>query len=136
LWEPVSYPFEALVTNLPASVDAVDVRRDVTTGVQTRKIGFRNWVKHFGIKRLCVQYLWGTGALYHLSIAAHNFCVLLQRQLGQLGKCELHKLRWRLCVREANRPLAGCAGRSQSGPVAENVEQTHRAAQLPCGCLP
>ena len=48
----------------------------------------------FGIKRLCVDNFWGTEALHHLAIAAYNLCVLLQRRLGQLEKCELNTLRW------------------------------------------
>jgi len=34
--------------------------------------------------------------MHHLAIAAYNLCVLLQRRLGQLEKCELNTLRWRL----------------------------------------
>jgi hypothetical protein len=37
----------------------------------------------------------------HLAIAAYNLCVLLQRRLGQLEKCELNTLRWRLFARAA-----------------------------------
>ena len=40
-------------------------------------------------------------ALHHLAIAAYNLCVLLQRRLGQLEKCELNTLRWRLFGRVA-----------------------------------
>ncbi|MDB6129909.1 MAG: Transposase domain protein, partial [Verrucomicrobiales bacterium] len=36
-----------------------------------------------------------------LTIAAYNLCVLLQRRLGQLEKCELNTLRWRLFSRAA-----------------------------------
>jgi hypothetical protein len=50
----------------------------------------------FGIKRLCGDNFWDTEALHHLAIAAYNLCVLLQRRLGQLEKCELNTLRWRL----------------------------------------
>ena len=31
---------------------------------------------------------------WYLAIAAYNLCVLLQRRLGQLEKCELNTLRW------------------------------------------
>ena len=50
----------------------------------------------FGIKRLGVENFWGTEALHHLAIAAYNLCVPLLRRLGQLEKCELNTLRWRL----------------------------------------
>ena len=55
----------------------------------------------FGIKRLAVKSFWGTEAMHHLAIAAYNLCVLLQRRLGQLEKCELNTLRWRLFSRAA-----------------------------------
>ncbi len=61
----------------------------------------------FGIKRLCVDNFWGTEALHHLAIAAYNLCVLLQRRLGQLEKCELNTLRWRLFGRAAVWSRAG-----------------------------
>ena len=57
--------------------------------------------EQFGIKRLAVKNFWGTEAMHHLAIAAYNLCVLLQRKLGQLEKCELHTLRWRLFSRAA-----------------------------------
>jgi len=40
-------------------------------------------------------------AMHHLAIAAYNLCALLQRRLGQLEKCELNTLRWRLFSRAA-----------------------------------
>jgi hypothetical protein len=55
----------------------------------------------FGIKRLCVGNFRGTEAMHHLVIAACNLCVLLQRRLGQLEKCELNILCWRLFSRAA-----------------------------------
>jgi hypothetical protein len=48
-----------------------------------------------------VDNFWGTEAMHHLAIAAYNLCVLLQRRLGQLEKCELNTLRWRLFSRAA-----------------------------------
>ncbi len=57
--------------------------------------------QQFGIKRLCVENFCGTEAMHHLAIAAYNLCALLQRRLGQLKKCELNTLRWRLFGRAA-----------------------------------
>jgi hypothetical protein len=57
--------------------------------------------EQFGIKRLYVDNFWGPEAMHHLAIAAYNLCVLLQRRLGQLEKCELNTLRWRLFGRAA-----------------------------------
>lgn len=100
LFDLPGYRYQALVTNLPASVSAVDVwrryhgRADIENRI--KELG-----EQFGIKRLCVENFWGTEALHHLAIAAYNLCVLLQRRLGQLEKCELKTLRWRLFGRAA-----------------------------------
>jgi len=106
LLELEGYRFQALVTNLPASVDALAVWRRYRGWAdlenRTKELG-----EQFGIKRLCVQNFWGTEALHHLAIAAYNLCVLLQRRLGQLAKCELNTLRWRLLGRAAVWSRAG-----------------------------
>ncbi len=100
LLDLAGYRFQALVTNLPGSVDALTVwrryhgRADLEN--RSKELG-----EQFGIKRLCVHSFWGTEALHHLAIAACNLCVLLQRRLGQLEKCELNTLRWRLFGRAA-----------------------------------
>ena len=100
LLEVPGYRFQALVTNLPASVDPLTVWRQYNG-----RADIENRIKElghqFGIKRLCVDNFWGTEAMHHLAIAAYNLCVLLQRRLGQLEKCELNTLRWRLFSRAA-----------------------------------
>jgi hypothetical protein len=100
LLEVPGYRFQALVTNLPLSVDALGVWR-----YYNGRADLENRIKElgdqFGIKRLCVCNFWGTEAMHHLAIAAYNLCVLLQRRLGQLEKCELNTLRWRLFSRAA-----------------------------------
>jgi hypothetical protein len=100
LLEVPGYRFQALVTNLPRSVDALSVWRQYNG-----RADIENRIKElggqFGIKRLCVENFWGTEAMHHLAIAAYNLCVLLQRRLGQLEKCELNTLRWRLFGRAA-----------------------------------
>jgi hypothetical protein len=94
------YRFQALWTNLPPSVDALSVwrryhgRADIENRI--RELGAQ-----FGIKGLTAKSFWATEAMHHLAIAAYNLCVLLQRKLGQLEKCELHTLRWRLFARAA-----------------------------------
>jgi Transposase DDE domain group 1 len=94
------YRFQALVTNLPDSVDALNVwrRYNGRADIENR---IKELGDQFGIKRLCVDNFWGTEAMHHLAIAAYNLCVLLQRRLGQLEKCELNTLRWRLFGRAA-----------------------------------
>jgi Transposase DDE domain group 1 len=100
LLEVPGYRFQALVTNLPRSVDALNVWRQYNgrADIENR---IKELGQQFGLKRLCVENFWGTEAMHHLAIAAYNLCVLLQRRLGQLEKCELNTLRWRLFGRAA-----------------------------------
>jgi hypothetical protein len=100
LFELEGYRFQALVTNLPRSVDALGVWRRYN-GRADLENRIRELGEQFGIRRLCVEKFWGTEAMHHLAIAAYNLCVLLQRRLGQLEKCELNTLRWRLFGRAA-----------------------------------
>lgn len=94
------YRFQALVTNLPDSVDALTVWRRYN-GRADLENRIKELGDQFGIKRLCVSGFWGTEAMHHLAIAAYNLCVLLQRRLGQLELCQLNTLRWRLFGRAA-----------------------------------
>jgi len=100
LLEVPGYRFQALWTNLPSSWDALRVwrryhgRADIENRI--RELGGQ-----FGIKGLTAKSFWATEAMHHLAIAAYNLCVLLQRRLGQLEKCELLTLRWRLFGRAA-----------------------------------
>lgn len=100
LLEVPGHRFQALVTNLPPSVDALGVWRRYNGRAEIEN-RIRELGEQFGIKRLCCQSFWATEALHHLAIAAYNLCVLLQRRLGQLAKCELNTLRWRLFGRAA-----------------------------------
>jgi hypothetical protein len=101
LFELPGYRFQALVTNLPrASTTGLGVwrryngRGDIENRI--KELGHQ-----FGITGLCCRSFWATEAIYHLAITAYNLCVLLQRRLGQLDKCELVTLRWRLFTRAA-----------------------------------
>lgn len=100
LFDLEAYRFQALVTNLPPTVDALHVWRRYQ-GRADLENRIRELGQQFGIPRLCVHKFWGTEAMHHLAIAAYNLCVLLQRRLGQLDKCELNTLRWRLFGRAA-----------------------------------
>ena len=100
LFDLDGYRFQALVTNLPREVDALGVWRRYN-GRADLENRIKELGDQFGIKRLCVDGFWGTEAMHHLAIAAYNLCVLLQRRLGQLEKCELNTLRWRLFSRAA-----------------------------------
>lgn len=100
LLDAPGYRFQALWTNLPVSFSPLLVwrRYNGRADVENR---IKELGEQFGIKRLAVKNFWGTEAMHHLAIAAYNLCVLLQRRLGQLDKCELQTLRWRLFSRAA-----------------------------------
>ncbi len=100
LFDLEGYRFQALVTNLPDSVDALTVWRRYQ-GRADLENRIKELGQQFGIPRLCVQKFWGTEAMHQLAIVAYNLCVLLQRRLGQLEKCELNTLRWKLFGRAA-----------------------------------
>jgi DNA-directed RNA polymerase subunit N (RpoN/RPB10) len=100
LVEVPGYRFQSLLTNLPKQVDALAVWRRYN-GRADSENRIKELGDQFGIKRLCCQSFWATEAMHHLAIAAYNLCVLLQRRLGQLDKCELNTLRWRLFSRAA-----------------------------------
>ena len=129
--------FQALWTHLPPSVDALNVWRRYH-GRADSENRLRELGAQFGIKGLTARSFWATEALHPLAIAAYNLCVLLQRKLGQLEKCELNTLRWRLFGRAAVWSRAtgqadletGRAWRGGARLVAGNTGQTHSSAQL------
>lgn len=100
LLEVPGYRFQALVTNLSQNTDALGVwrRYNGRADIENR---LKELGSQFGIRGLCCQDFWATEALHHLAITAYNLCVLLQRRLGQLERCELGTLRWRLFARAA-----------------------------------
>ena len=94
------YRFQALATNLPLTVDPLNVwrRYNGRADIENR---IKELGSQFGIKGLCAHKFWATEAMHLLAILAYNLCVLLQRRLGQLDRCELNTLRWRLFTRAA-----------------------------------
>ena len=100
LMEVPGYRFQALWTNLGPEFSPLCVwrRYNGRADIENR---IKELGDQFGIKRLAVKNFWGTEAMHQLAIAAYNLCVLLQRRLGQIGKCELNTLRWRLFSRAA-----------------------------------
>jgi len=95
LLEVPGYKFQALRTNLPATVTPLEVwrryngRADIENRI--KELGIQ-----FGLKGLCCRSFWATEAACHLAICAYNLCVGLQRRLGQPVRAELTTLRWRL----------------------------------------
>lgn len=95
LLEVPGYRFQALRTNLPSSVNALEVwrRYNGRADIENR---IKELGTQFGLKGLCCRSFWATEAACHLAICAYNLCVGLQRRLGQPQRAELTTLRWRL----------------------------------------
>lgn len=89
------FKFQALRTNLPASVVPLEVwrRYNGRADIENR---IKELGAQFGLKGLCCRSFWATEAACHLAIAAYNLCVGLQRRLGQPHRAELGTLRRRL----------------------------------------
>jgi hypothetical protein len=89
------YRFQALRTNLPAAINALEVwrRYNGRADIENR---IKELGAQFGLKGLCCRSFWATEAACHLAICAYNLCVGLQRRLGQPQRAELTTLRWRL----------------------------------------
>ena len=100
LLEVPGYRFQALVTNLPRQVGALEVWRKYNgrADIENR---IKELGEQFAIKRLTCTGFWATEAVHHLAITAYNLCVLLQRRLGQREHCQLQTLRWRLFTKAA-----------------------------------
>lgn len=95
LLEVPGYKFQALRTNLPATVSALEVwrRYNGRADIENR---IKELGAQFGLKGLCCRSFWATEAACHLAICAYNLCVSLQRRLGQPVRAELTTLRRRL----------------------------------------
>jgi Transposase DDE domain. len=95
LIEVPGYKFQALRTNLPATVSALEVwrRYNGRADIENR---IKELGAQFGLKGLCCRSFWATEAACHLALCAYNLCVSLQRRLGQPQRAELTTLRWRL----------------------------------------
>jgi hypothetical protein len=69
LLEVPGYRFQALVTHLPANVDALTVwrRYNGRADIENR---IKELGQQFGLKRLCADNFWGTEAMHHWAIGA------------------------------------------------------------------
>jgi hypothetical protein len=95
LLEVPGYRFQALRTNLPSGISALEVwrRYNGRADIENR---IKELGTQFGLKGLCCRSFWATEAACHLAICAYNLCVGLQRRLGQPQRAELTTLRRRL----------------------------------------
>lgn len=95
LLEVPGYKFQALRTNLPPAISALEVwrRYNGRADIENR---IKELGTQFGLKGLCGRSFRATEAACHPTICAYNRCVGLQRRLGQPQRAELTTLRWRL----------------------------------------
>jgi hypothetical protein len=95
LLEVPGYGFQALVTNLPASVPPLEVWRDYNG-----RAGCEGVIKQldmdFALDKLCLQKFFASEAALSLAVVAYNLCVLFQRRLGWLDRVTAATLRYRL----------------------------------------
>jgi hypothetical protein len=95
LLEVEGYTFQALVTNLPATVAPIEVWRDYNG-----RAGCEGVIKQldadFALDKLCLQKFFATEAAMSLAVMAYNLCVLFQRRLGWLDRVTAATLRFRL----------------------------------------
>src|SRR5688500_3789219 len=120
LLEVPGYKFQALRTNLPASVNALEVwrRYNGRADIENR---IKELGTQFGLKGLCCRSFWATEAACHLAICAYNLCVGLQRRLGQPRRAELGTLRRQLFT------CAAVFSRSAGKPTLKLAVAGHKA---------
>jgi len=95
LIDVAGYTFQALVTNLPASVQPIAVWRDYNG-----RAGCEGVIKQldmdFALDKLCLKKFFATEAAMSLAVVAYNLCVLFQRHLGWMDRVTASTLRFRL----------------------------------------
>ena len=100
LLECPGYKYQALLTNLPASVAPVEVWRDYNG-----RAGIESVIKElrggFGLPGLCCAKFFATEAALSLCVFTYNLATLFMRHLGWLERLSIGTLRYR---------LFGCAG--------------------------
>ncbi len=90
-----SYLFQALVTNLPASVRPIAVWREYNARAGCKEV-IKELDADFALPHLCLEKFWSTEAALSLAIVSYNLCVLFQRKLGWLDVVTAATLRFRL----------------------------------------
>lgn len=89
------YKYQALLTNLPPSVAAIDVWREYNG-----RAGMENVIKElkggFGLGGFCCQKFFATEAALSLAVWTYNLVKLFSRHLGLLATATISTLRHRL----------------------------------------
>lgn len=89
------YIFQALVTNLPASVPPLEVWRQYNPRAGCEEV-IKQLDMDFALPKLCLGKFWGTEAALSLAILSYNLTQLFQRHLGWMDRVTATTLRFRL----------------------------------------
>jgi hypothetical protein len=89
------YKYQALLTNLPPSVDAIDVWRDYNGRANLENV-IKELKGGFGLGSFCCQKFFATEAALSLAVWTYNLVKLLSRHLGLLASATISTLRHRL----------------------------------------
>jgi hypothetical protein len=87
--------YQALVTNLPASVPPVEVWRQYNPRAGCEEV-IKQLDADFALPKLCLKQFWGTEAALSLAILSYNLTQIFQRHLGWLDRVTAATLRFRL----------------------------------------
>ena len=94
------YKYQALLTNLPERVSALEVWRDYNGRAGIESV-IKELKQGFGLPGLCCKKFFATEAALSLCVFTYNLTVLFARHLGWLDRVSIGTLRYR---------LFGCAG--------------------------
>ncbi len=89
------YLFQALVTNLPASVSPLEVWRDYNQRAGAESV-IKELDQHFALPHLCLEKFWSTEAALSMGVLAYNLMILFQRHVGWTERVSAGTLKFRL----------------------------------------
>ncbi len=89
------YLYQALVTNLPASVPPLEVWRQYNPRAGCEEV-IKQLDADFALPKLCLKNFWSTEAALSLAIVSYNLTQLFQRHLGWLDRVTAATLRFRV----------------------------------------
>lgn len=89
------YVFQALVTNLPATISPLYVWRDYNARAGAESV-IKELDAHFALPHLCLEKFWSTEAALSLAVLSYNLAILFQRHLGWLDRVSAGTLKFRL----------------------------------------
>ena len=97
LFDCPGYLYQALVTNLPLTVKALDVWRKYNGRAACEGV-IKELDAGYGLPQLACATFWATEAVLSFGVLAHNLAVLFERKLGWLEAVTIGSLRYWLFV--------------------------------------